>query len=1058
MPTIRMMYKSGNTINFRKIFFLGMLLSALHMLTAQETMKVEGVVLSGAGRPVPDVTVSFEGSAELPAVTDESGEFSLLAPSGDGWLIVAPISGFKEQRVFLNNRPQLTIYLTPVGISSGHDEIEMLSLDFNKRNIVASFSEINIQNVHHTPALSVDQYMEGRIPGMHVINRSGTPGSGAVTMIRGMNSVNAGNQPLYIVDGIPVLTHGVFGSNLHGYAYNPLLSINLFDISKATVVKDPVMGAAYGSKGSNGIIFIETLDPAVTETTIDLDIRGGYSLTPPAYIPQLNAHQHKTLMNEVLFSSPIFEEIIREQYPNLFLKIDDERFINYQHNTSWQEMIYRNSYFSNVNLTVKGGDEIARYGLTVGYLNSDGVVRNTGYEGYNLRFVTRLNMFPWLRMNAGVALNISSADLKETTTVNGTSPVLTSLAKSPLLNPYQYDLEGRQMIRLSEPDELGISNPLATVNNYEAGNDNYNFTATLDFESTITGSFSINSAFGLTYNVLKEHIFMPFQGMARYYNQEAHNVAKVTNNSINTFYNNTYALYSRNIGNHQFTSNTGIHIQTNQFEMDWGLTKNAHENDRYRSIQHGQNNLREIGGQTRIWNWLSVYEYLNYSFMDRYLLSASISVDGSSRVGRNADNTFSMGGQPFGLFYGAGAGWRVSGEPFLRNLSWLEELKLRVSYGKTGNDDIGEASATRWYQTVRYRDAVGLYPALMTNDRLTYETVTQLNAGLDVSFLGSRVAVKADYFISDIDNMLIFSPINAYFGYDVRMENGGSMENRGWEFSTFARIVDGHSFKWDIQASVTHVENKVTGITGEQLVSTVNGAQMVNRPGYPANSFYGYVYEGVYSTTAEATEAALVNNRGLEFMAGDARFADISGPGGVPDGIINDYDKTIIGSPNPDYFGGLLNSFSYNRWTLSGFVQFVSGIDVFNYVRYHNERMTGLENQSTSTLNRWQYEGQQTNVPRALWNDPIGNSAFSSRWIEDGSYVRLKNITLNYRVPSQFLAFRSAEFYISANNIFVFSDYLGYDPEFAHSYSSHGIDYGQAPTPRQFIAGIKFGL
>ena len=1060
MPTMRMMYKIVNIFNIRKFLFLcTIMLSALHVLAAQDTLKVDGVVLSGPDRPVSDVTISFEGSAELPSVTGESGEFTLLAPSGDGWLIVSPTSGFKDQRVFLNHREQLTIYLTPDDIASGHDEISMLSIPFEKRNIVGSFTDLNIQNIHHTPALSVDEYMEGRIAGMHTISRSGTPASGAVTMVRGMNSVNASNQPLYVVDGVPLLPHGVFGTNLHGYAYNPLLVVNTFDISKTTINKDPVIGAAYGSKGSNGIVFIETLNPAVTETTVNLDIRSGYSLTPPMYIPQLNSQQHKTLMNEVLFTSPLLEEQIREDYPNLFLDRDDERYINYQHNTNWQELIYRESYFSNVNLTVMGGDEIARYGLTFGYISSDGAVRNTGYEGYNLRFVSRLNMFSWLRMNAGVALNYSSSALKESTATNGTSPVLTSLAKSPLLNPYQYDIEGRELLRLTEVDELGISNPVATVENYTAGNDNYNFISTLNFESTITDNFSINSAFSLSYNVLKERIFMPNQGMALYHNQEAINMAQVTNNSITTFFNNTYALFQTTIGDHHhFTSNTGVNIQSNQFEMDWGLTKNAHANDRYRSIQHGQDNLREIGGQNRTWNWISFYEYLNYSYKDKYLLSASVSLDGSSRVGRNADNTLSLAGQPFGLFYGAGMGWRISSEPFLRNVSWLDEFKLRASYGKTGNDDIGEASATRWYQSVRYRETVGLYPAVMTNDRLTYETVTQINAGIDVSILGSRISTKIDYFISEVDNMLIFNPIDAYFGYDVRMENGGSMENRGWEFSTFVRLVDGNSFKWDIQASLTGISNEVTSVKGNQLVNTINGAQMVNRPGYPANSFYGYVYQGVYNTQAEAADAGLVNNRGIAYQAGDARFADISGPAGEADGIINDSDKTVIGSPIPDYFGGFSNSFRYGRWALSGQMQFVSGNDVFNYVRYHNERMTGLENQSKSTLNRWQYEGHETDIPRALWNDPIGNSAFSSRWIEDGSYIRITNITLSYRIPTQFLAFTNAEFYFSANNPFMFSDYLGYDPEFAYSYSNYGIDYGQAPRPRQFVAGIKVGL
>ena len=1059
MPMMKMMYTSTN--NTRKVvFLLAFMLSVIYLKASPDSLyTVDGTVLSGSGRPVADVTISIEGSADLPFVTGESGTFTLHAPSGDSWVIVSPIRDFKEQRIFLNNRASLTIYLTPVDIASGYDELEILSHNLNKRNIVASFDNLDIQNIYHTPSLSVDQYMQGRIPGVHVENLSGTPSSGAVTMIRGMNSINASNQPLYIIDGSPLLPHGVFGSNLHGYSYNPLMALNTFDISKITIVKDPAITASYGSKGSNGIIFIETLDPSVTETTIDLDIRSGYSLTPSSFIPQLNAQQHKTLMNEVLFSSPLFEEQIREDYPNLFLAKGDERYINYRHNTDWQELIYSNSYLSNINITVKGGDEIARYGLSFGYLSSDGIIRNTGYEGYNLRFVSRLNMFTWLRMDAGVALNYSSAELKETTTANGTSPVLTSLAKSPLLGPFQYDFEGRRLTRLSEVDELGVSNPLATIKNYSAGNDNYNFISNLNFSSSVTDNLSVNSNFSFSYNVMKEQIFMPNQGMDLYYNQEAINVAKATNNSITTFYNNTYALYHKKFGqHHNITSSTGVNIQTNQYELDWGLTKNAHANDRYRAIQHGQDNLRELGGQNRKWNWVSLYEYLNYSYMDKYLLSASISIDGSSRTGKNAANTISLAGQPFGFFYGAGIGWRISSEPFLRDISWLEELKLRASIGKTGNDDIGEASATRYYQTVRYRETVGLFPAVMYNDRLTCETVIQTNAGIDFSVWGSRISAKFDFFSSKTDDMLIFSPLPPYTGYSTMMKNGGTMENRGWEFSTFLRLVDGYSFKWDVQASLSSVSNKVTNVTGDQLITNLNGAQVVTRPGAPANSFYGFIFEGVYKTRDEASERGLVNDRGMPYQAGDAIFADISGPEGVPDGIIDDFDKTIIGSSLPDYFGGLHNSFHYNRWKLSSYVQFVSGNDVFNYVRYQNEKMSGLENQSTTTLNRWQYEGHETDVPRALWNDPIGNSAFSSRWIEDASYIRIKNITVSYKIPSQFLAFRNAEFYFSANNLFVFTNYLGYDPEFAHSFSNRAIDYGQSPQPRQFIAGIKFGL
>jgi TonB-linked SusC/RagA family outer membrane protein len=1047
-----------------KCIFTGllMLLSNMATVNAQDSIQViEGIVFSTPNRPVSDVTISVEGSSEMPAVSDENGRFSVKTKTGDEWIIVSPASDFKQKRIYLNNRDHLTIYLTPNDIASGHDMVTILSQQIKKRNITAAHSNLNTRKIHQSGAMSVDEYMQGKITGMNVINRSGMPGSGAVTNLRGVNSINTTNQPLYIVDGIPVMKHGVFGSNLDGYSYNPLLAINPLDISKVTVVKDPAITSAYGSKGSNGVVFIETLDPSVTQTTIEFDVRGGYSLSPSNLIPQMDAQQHRTLMNEVLFSSPMFEEQIRERYENLFLTPEDEEYINYQHNTRWQDLIYANSYFSNVNLKVKGGDEIARYGLSFGYINSNGIIETTNFQGYNLRFVSRLNIFKWLKMNAGVSLNYNSSSLKEAATVDETSPVLTSLAKSPLLNPYQYDIEGRELTILSEVDELGTSNPLAVIENYNAGNNNYNFVSTLNFESILTENLSINSAFSLSYNVLKEQLFMPNHGMELYYNQEAINVAKATNNNIITFYNNTYLGYNKTIGNnHHLSSSTGVNVYTNSYEMDWGLTKNAHENDQYRSIQDGQDNLREIGGVNRIWNWISLYENLNYSFKDRYLLTASLSLDGSSRVGEDAINTTTVLGEPFGLFYAGGAGWRISSEPFLKSIPWLEELKLRVSYGKSGNDNIGEASATNYYQSVKFRETVGLYPAVVVNDELSYETVTQMNSGIDLSLWGNRVSANFDYFMSQTDNMLIFTPIDAYLGYSVRAENGGQMKNQGWEFNAFVRMIDGYSFKWDVQAFISSVENEVTEIKGEQLVNEIAGAEIENKPGAHANSYYGYIYEGVYSTQQEAAEAGMINDRGFTYQAGDAKFADISGPDGSPDGIINDMDKTIIGSSLPEYFGGFMNSFSYKNWRLSGYIQFVSGNEVFNYVRYKNEQMANLNNQSKNALNRWQFDGQETEVPRALWNDPIGNSSFSTRWIEDGSYLRVKNISLSYRIPNAFLAFENAEFYISANNVFVLSDYLGYDPEFAFSFSNihQGTDYGQMPQPRQFIAGIKFGL
>lgn len=1054
-----MKYMQSKT-NARILAMAVLLFSAISLVIGQDSVRVTGTVVALDGKPVLNASVSVEGSMEMPVLTDQEGKFSLMVPGGNAWLMISPTGDLKTKRVYVNNRRTLRITLTSSDIPSGDDPVKIMAQTMPRNEVVAAINDIDLLSVPHTPAMSIDQYLQGRVPGLNVVDRSGHPGSGAMMSLRGINSVYSNNEPLVVIDGIPLPSQNLFQSNLDGYAYNPLISVNMFDISRAVVVKDPTVTAAYGSKASNGILFLETLDPSATQTSIEIDYRNGFTLQPEKEIPLLNADQHRTLISEILFSSPLLEEEIIEYYPNLFLEEDDERFINYQHNTNWQKLIFDEAFYTNFNIHVKGGDGIARYGLSFGYTDGEGIIKNTGYQGYNLRFVSMLNIFTWLKMDAGVSLNYSFADMKEAATVKETSPIMTSLSKTPMLNPYQYDLEGNELRILSEVDELGVSNPLGAIQNFEASNSNYNFTASLGLMATISSSLHVKSNFSLNYNVLKESIFLPNKGMERYYNDEAINVAKLTNNSLNSFFNNTYLNFSKVFnGLHRVNSNTGVNLQINDYQYDWGLTKNAHENDQYRMIQDGQNNLREIGGANKNWNWLSFYEYLNYSYDNKYMASASVSLDGSSRVGDQAANTINLV-VPFGLFYSGGVGWRISQESFMQGLGWIDDLKIRATAGRTGNDDIGEASATNYYVPVKFNETVGLYPGTVPNEQLTYETVTMLNAGIDLSTSGNRFNASVDVYRNTTNDMLIYSPIDPYLGYDLRLENGGSMENTGVELSMLYRIIEKGSFRWDLSASLSTNKNRITQIEGDMLSYEILGGERVNMVDEEANSFYGYIYDGVYSTQAEANEAGLINDRNIPYQAGDAIFRDISGPNGVPDSVINFYDKTILGSSLPEYFGGIQTTISYKNISLNVMFQFVYGNEIFNYVRYQNEQMATLDNQSTSTLNRWQYDGQTTDIPRAMYDDLQGNADFSSRWIEDGSYGRIKHLSLSYRIPNEFLAFRNAEFYVSVNNLLTLSNYLGYYPEFAYSHSQihQGVDYGQTPQSMQFIAGIKLGL
>jgi TonB-linked SusC/RagA family outer membrane protein len=1051
--------------NYIRCAFIVLLIFAWSGVGAQDTLYVRGKIFDGANRPIPNVSIGVSGSQELPSLTNEAGEFKVVVSSPADWLNIEPGNLFKSKKVFLAGRNDLTIYLSPVELPGGDNKIEFQGQQILQKNIIAAYSALNMNQVKTGEYLTVDRYFQGRIPGMFVVNHSGNPWSGAYTLLRGVNSLNTTNQPLYVVDGIPVTSFGVFNSLLEGNIYNPLLGINPLDITRTTVLKDPAMTAIYGSQASNGVIMIETLDPSSTQTTIDLDFRYGFTQAPFKTIPQMNALQHRSLMSELLFSSGIPGESIRKEYPNLFLTQEDDNYIDYQHDTNWQDVIFSDAAFSNLNLTVKGGDETARYGISGGFINSEGVIKSTDYQGYNVRFVGNLSIFKWLKLNSSVSLNYNKSALKPSAESPETSPILTSLAKSPILQPFQYDEFGNQMNVLTQVDQLGVSNPEAVIQNYSAENQNFQSRLTLDLEASINANLSIHSNFSLSYDLLKERIFMPTNGMELYYDDEAYNVAKASNNSLKSFFNNTYLNYAKNLGKYHFLNvNSGINIENSKFEYDWAMGQNAMPNDQYRDIQDGSNpSLRQLGGRNRVWNWLSVYGQAFYSFKDKYLVNATLCLDGSSKIGREAENTINIGDTPFGLFYSGGLGWRISNETFLHNAAWLEELKLRVSYGVTGNDDIGEVNSRKFYQSVKFRETVGLIPAVIENEKLTYETVSQLNGGLDLGLWGSRLYTSVDVYMAKTDNMIIGKPMEAYYGFVSQAQNGGEMQNSGIDISLFLRAIDKENFKWDMQFSFATVKNEIMEIEGGSLISSVpgiNGIEIANIPGEHVNSYYGYLFNGVYSTTDEAQSAGLVNDKYVPYKAGDAIYADISGPDGNPDGVINNYDKTTIGAPIPDYFGGLNTTFTYKRWSVNAFIQMADGLELFNYIRFLNERMTGLENQSKKVLDRWQYEGQKTSVPRALWNDPIGNSAFSTRWIEDGSYIQLKNVSLAYTIPTDFLVFRNAQFYFSVSNILSNSKYLGYDPDFGGSTlpTGQGIDRGLAPQSKQFIFGIKLGL
>jgi len=675
-----------------------------------------------------------------------------------------------------------------------------------------------------------------------------------------------------------------------------------------------------------------------------------------------------------------------------------------------------------------------------------------------------------------VSSNLSNTryDLKDGATFPQGSPLLTALHKSPLLSPYAYDQDGKQTVEYQDANPFGVSNPSVIMDNGINNIKTNNFLTSFRLEGDLTPRLKANSILGYNYVNSGESSFMPDQGLELFYENrvdEIYNYAWSMKNLLSTIYNNTYLSYRIRTGKAgELSLAGGAILDMNKWEEDFGLAMNSNRNDEYKSLQSGITNLREKGGANEKWNRLSFYGTGMYTYKDKYILNAGINTQFSSRLGKSVpqgDGIVFIGEEPFGVFYSTGVAWRLSQEVFMQGLNWLEDLKLRFNWGTSGNDDVGNVAGMRYYSTVVFQRSSGFIPGNMSDNSLGYEKNEQMNAGLDLSLIRNRFGLSLDLYRITTTDMLIHDPVSSFTGFHYIPENGCDLLTKGWEVQANLRVIKGPNLTWDIMLNLAGFENIITKIKNDEIITAFEGGQFISREGESLLNFYGYLYDGVYSDKEEALDAGLVTETGIPFRAGDAIFRDLDGRDpesaellGDRDGRIDPSDRTLIGSPFPELFGGVFSQFSWKRWSLLAHVSFVYGNEVFNYMRYQNESMSSLANQSTYTLNRWQFDGQQTNVPRALWEDPVGNSAFSSRWIEDGSYVKLSNLALSYRLPDDLVFLKNAEVFVSAQNLFTVSGYLGYHPEFSYSFQNleQGIDYGLMPHTRSYMLGFKLGF
>ncbi len=1018
----------------------------------------KGVLVTGTikeaagGRPLAGINVSVQGYSA--AITDNKGFFNIHVPEYDAVLTVSG-QGYQTKEIPLKGRKVVTAGLYEEAFNSVYDVVELPYRKQSKSHIAYSVESVNTGDKWQRTSETPDAYLQGRISGLNAVRKSGTPGVGANLFLRGYTSLYASNQPLIVVDGM-IYDNKEYGSSLiSGHIANPLADIELKDIDNITVIKDGA--STYGTRGANGVILITTERAKELATKIDFAAYGGYN-SKVSKLPVMEAGDYRIYLSDLLKSGGLTDEQIQAQpYMNDNPNPD---YYRYHYNTDWQDQIMGNSYNQNYYLKVTGGDDIASYGLSMGYLKGEGITNNTDLARYQTRFNADLNLSARFKAVASLSFTSNEQNLKDQGIANKTNPFYLGLVKAPFLATQEVSDEGLESPNYAAFDIFRVSNPASIIANMQALNKNYRFQGSLMFNYRLNKSINLQTLIGVTYDKVRENIFIPEKGVAPdtatnavIYNRSGSNVER-----LYSLYNDTRFSYNHIFNRiHNLSVNAGFRFNNSNSESDYGLGYNS-ATDEFVSVGNGQSLLRKVGGENGKWNWLNTYVNADYELQNKYFVSFNMAVDGSSRFGKSAPGALTFNRNKFAVLPSVAAGWLLSSENFLSDSKFIESLKLRASYGLVGNDDIGNYTSSQYYISQSLLGMQGLVRGNIGNPELKWETVEKINGGLDAAFLNERLNISFDIFRNTTSDMLTYEPANTASGFEYVITNGGEMKTDGMEVSVGGRIVN-RKLKWDAALNIAHYKNKVTEVPSGRILTAYAGATVLTEAGKPANVFYGYRTTGVYTSDAEAEGSGLSNERSdgsvSIFRGGDVRFTDTNG-----DHLIDENDRQVIGDPNPDLTGMFSNTLSWKRWSLDAIFTFSSGNDIYNYTRASLESMSDVQNQTLYVRNRWRADGQVTNVPRAAFGDPNGNSRFSDRWIEDGSYLRLRTVSLTYNLPLKARALKYAKIYVTANNLLTMTNYLGYDPEFSASGSifTQGVDTGLEPQFKTVQLGIRIGL
>ncbi len=1001
---------SSNLIRYCALFLL--LFFATGNLMAQKVSVTGKVTDAANGLPLFGVSIGIAGTASG-TISDADGKFSIQVPSKEAVLSFSSV-GYKSQQIVVGENTQLNVAL----------ELEMTQLEQivvvgygtqRKKDLTGSISLVSTKEIKSLAVPSISDALQGRAAGVQVIS-SGTPGSDATIRIRGVGTIND-NDPLLVIDGVPV------SSGLN--------TINMNDVESMQILKDASATAIYGSRGANGVVIITTKRGKSDQSHLAFNYFFGMQ-NATHVVDMLNASEFAALHNDIMANAGLPQNPAYADPASL------------GEGTDWLGEMFNPAPMQNYSLSYSGGNEKTNVYVSGNYLTQDGVVTNTGYKKFTLQFNSDTKVFDKLKFGNSLTLN---NDVK----TSGNYSIRNALLALPTQPLYQED--GNYSGPIQQPMWDGdIVNPIGLAKTVDNSTLGYNLIGSLYGEYEIIKDLKIKSTFGLQANFWNSRTWAPDYHWNSSINENSYLYERYNKNL--TWLWDNMITYEKAIDNHNIALMAGMSAQENDYHYLNG-SKISFASNLTQQMDNGTLQPT-LGGSTSSWSLLSYIGRANYNYNGKYLATATVRYDGSSRFGE---------GNKWGLFPSGSLAWRISEEDFMKSLTFINSMKVRAGYGVTGNQEIGNYSFASALQTIKYNfnNSIvnAVVPQMMPNPNVQWEEQRQANIGIDASMFKSRIEVTVDAYIKNTDNMLVPMSVPVSTGYSdvyVPYINAGEMENKGVEFTIDSRNLEG-DFTWNTSFNFSYNQNVVKSLN--DTVPMTSGSIGLNynlaliQAGHPVNEFYGFIIDGIFQTQAEVDNHAVQvpgNDPYNRTSAGDIKFRDLNN-----DGVINDLDRAFTGNPNPTFIFALNNSFTFKGFDMSLFLQGVAGNKIFNANRLYTESMSVAQNQTTETLDRWTGEGTSNSMPRAIFNDPNKNTRPSDRYVENGSYLRIKNLTLGYTLPASLTEkahLSSVRVYASGLNMYTFTEYTGFDPEVGTS----GIDNNVYPVTATYSFGVNIGF